>query len=908
MTKIISILPDIIYEQFLEYYGEFINIAERAPMLFVAGELDKRLKDDLLRVQLYRSAIDKSVATAQAILVKNVYDRCKWKRMRKRFRKQYGNELATTYFTSVMRKVFSPKGVSIEFKNDGIGHNRIDPDKLTSHYSFKKHTHIKKIILTAFNDSVFSGSLSDKLSKDTDVIVDIIHEQLKNIIDFASLEVLRTALFRGKGAYIVGQLKTKNVLIPIIFCIVYRPEGVTIDAVLVGYKATRSFLFSSTRSAFTVSTRYYRELHSFIQRLFPQENPAYIFDLIGFTHPAKVALLQQLRKTTKKGAKFQHVGTGPVDLVFGLKGFPLIFKVLRGGLPDRKSIITNFLKVHETDRLGQVLDSLDYRNLKFKRKDFTDELIKKLGDEQSEDVVITSEFIFFKRVYASRRIVQVPEYIRTAGKKEVQQVLLGVGWNIKHLAAMGFLPSSLGLEHFGFTRWGRVVYLNNASLINIQLFLFRYQGDMKLGIERYSANPSTFERELNIPQEHRDMFRTVHGDLYFPQFWEDIKVKVFNGQYPDIFPYPSRFRVGSRRFRNSLVEELNRLSDTAAPKQIRIVLENLAVIHVELAGLSFLRLEVPHPNARVLVVEPIGPEIIAQLHRQFQDVTFDILQSESEVVESAGQWTPGIHGKLKALVQVRRYDYVIGYVNETFDHDFFRLARLKGFLLLSTGTHNIDIKAATGFHTVVTNAPGPTTTTVAEQNIGLILDAIYSQDVHYGNRPDGFVKLESETDQQLNPLIVAHIMWLCLLQRTLKLNEMFAFGSSQRYVRTGVGKHATVYHDQIGQNKEAGIIRSIGVVGLKLTGLHLIEFAITHEISTIYVLEREFWGLPSEDRERLEELIAIIKETSQTEHLSIQIIPINKSALLAHATLHFQYGSKRFKQSYERKTSRAYTY
>ncbi|MEN8130917.1 MAG: isocitrate dehydrogenase kinase/phosphatase AceK regulatory subunit [Pseudomonadota bacterium] len=887
MTEKLDQVTETIHQQFLDYYGDFSKIAERAPALFMAGELDERLKDDLLRVQLYRLEIDQSVASAQAILGEVSYDCRRWNRMRQQFKKKYGDELANTYFTSVMRKVFAQKGISIEFGNDGIGHRQIEPDRIVRHYPFKRRAHLGKAIQIALGDSVFSGSLSAKITQDTDVIVDIINEQLEKKVDLTSMEVLRPTFFRGKGAYLVGQLRTKAEIIPVIFSVVHSPEGVQIDAVLVGYQATRSFLFSSTRSAFTVSTRHYRELYSFLQRLFPDENPAYIFDLIGFTHPAKISLLQQFRKITRTGERCQYVGTGPVDLVFGLRGFPLVFKIIRRGLPDRESIIDNFIKVHAIDRLGQVLDSLDYRNLKFQRNHFSEELIEKLKEEQPEDVILTSEHIVLKRVYVARRIIAVSDYIRTASKKEVRQVLLGVGWNIKHLAAMGFLPRSLGLEHFGFTTWDRVVYLNNASLIDIRLFHFRDQQDTTLGMERYSADPAAFEQDLNIPQQHRDMFRAVHGDLYLPYFWEDRKIKVYNGQYPDIFPYPSRYRLGSRRFRSSLLEELHRLSDTADAKQIHIVLENLAVVDVELAGLSFLRLEVPQPSARVLVVEPIGPEIIAQLHRRFHDVTFDILQSESEVVESAGQWTPGIHGKLKALVQVRRYDYVIGYVNETFDEDFFRLAKLRGFLLLSTGTHNIDIKAATGFHTVVTNAPGPTTTTVAEQNIGLMLDAICSHAVRYGYEPEGFVRLGSIADENVPPLVVAQVMWLSLLQKTLKLDEMFAFGASARYVRTGVGERATVYHDQIGQNKEAGVNRSIGVIGLTEAGLYVIEFAIAHEISTIYVLEHEYRDLPSDGKQRLEEMIAITRDISQTEDLSIQIVPVSRTVLFDRSTYTF---------------------
>ena len=887
MTEKLNQVLKSIHQQFLEYYDEFLSIAERAPELFSAGEFEKRLQDDLLRVQLYSLATDKSVTFARKTLDEFLYDRDTWEHLRQRFQKQYKDELATTYFTSVMRKVFAPNGIAIEFDNDGIQHRQIEPNAIVNHYPLTEHSHLGKTIQVALNDSVFSGSFSLKISQDVDVLAEIINEQLVGENVLTSLEVLKQPFFRGKGAYLIGQLRTNVEVIPVVISFVPSPEGITIDAALVGYQATRSFLFSSTRSAFTVSTRYYRELYTFLQRLFPGENPAYAFDIIGFSHPAKIFLLQQLRKTFQTGEQFRYVGIGPVDIVFGLKGFPLVFKVIRQNLPDRQIVIDNFRKVHIIDRLGQILDSLDYRNLKFKRDHFSEELITKLAQEQPEDVLITADHIYIKRVYATRRIIPINEFVRTGDKQEVRQVLLSVGWNIKHLAAMGFLPKSLGLEHFGLTTWGRVVYLDTASLIDIRLFRFCKPQGATLGLEQYSADPAAFEEDLKIPQQYSDIFRAIHGDLFSVYFWEDIKTKVLGGRYPDSFPYPSRYRLKSRKFRCSVLEELQRMSDTADSRQIHMVLDNLAVVDVELAGLSFLRLEVPHPSARVLVVEPIGPEIIAQLHRRFKDVTFDIMQTESEVVESDGQWTPGIHGKLNTLVQVRRYDYVIGYVNETFNEDFFRQAKLKGFLLLSTGTHNIDVEAATHFHTVVTNAPGPTTTTVAEQNIGLILDAIYSHAVHYGQGPEGFVKIADSDPKLPVPLALAQVMWLSFLQRSLKLDEMFSFGASKRYVRTGIGEQATVYHDQIGQNKEAGIARSIGVIGLNETGLHIIEFSIAHEVAIIYLLDNEYKDLPADSKERLEELISIKKETSPINKLSIQIGVVNYAELLDRADYMF---------------------
>lgn len=885
MTEKWNRLLASLYRQFLEYYDEFLLIAERAPDLFIAGKLDSRLQDDLQRVRLYRLATDKSVSFAAKMLDTDLYDRQKWDRLRSRFKRTYKDELASTYYTSVMRKVFAAKGMAIEFDDDGIEHRQIESDAIITRYPLNERAQLGKTVQAALSDSVFSASFSNQISQDAEVLTEIIAEQLVEKNTLISLEVLCLPFFRGKGAYLVGQLRTNGDSIPLIISCVWSAEGITIDAALVGYQATRSFLFSSTRSAFTVSTRCYQELYSFLQRLFPAENPAYILDIIGFSHPAKISLLHQLREALQAGEQCRYLGAGPVDLVFGLKGFPLVFKVLRRGLSDRQTIIDNFRKVHTIDRLGQILDSLDYRNLTFKRHQFSEELVDTLASEQPEDVRITADHISIKRIYATRRIIPVNDYILTADKQQVRQILLSVGWNIKHLAAMGFLPKSLGLAHFGLTSWGRVVYLNNASLVDIRSFHFKAHEDSTLESARNTVDPAVFEQELHIPSQYTDVFRAIHGDLFSAHFWQEIQTKFSLGRYPHSFPYPSRYRLKSRKFRCSVLEELQRMSDTANAGQLHLVLDNLAVVDVELAGLSFLRLEVPRPSARVLVIEPIGPEIIAQLHHRFNDVTFDIMQSESEVVENAGQWTPGIHGKLNSLVQVRRYDYVIGYVNETFNEDFFRLARLKGFLLLSTGTHNIDIEAATRFHTVVTNAPGPTTTTVAEQNIALMLDALSCHALRCGQEGQGLGK--AVQDKNVLPLARAQLMWLSLLQRALKLDEMFSFGASERYVRTGVGEQATVYHDQIGQNKEAGIGRSIGVIGLHATGVHLIEFSIAHEAAVIYLLDSEYRDLASTAKKRLEQLILIKEQTSPTKELSVRIVPVSRTELIDRADFIF---------------------
>ena len=116
---------------------------------------------------------------------------------------------------------------------------------------------------------------------------------------------------------------------------------------------------------------------------------------------------------------------------------------------------------------------------------------------------------------------------------------------------------------------------------------------------------------------------------------------------------------------------------------------------VEIEGLRFFRMSVPSPKAKVLVIEPLPPEIVLQLQQQFGDVSFDILLAESELMEVDGQWSPGINSRLNAIVNGQEYDYCLGYCNANFDASFFRQAQLKGLILFATATHHIDLEAAT---------------------------------------------------------------------------------------------------------------------------------------------------------------------------------------------------------------------
>ena len=288
-------------------------------------------------------------------------------------------------------------------------------------------------------------------------------------------------------------------------------------------------------------------------------------------------------------------------------------------------------------------------------------------------------------------------------------------------------------------------------------------------------------------------------------------------------------------------------------------------------GLRFLRLEVKNPKARVLVLEPIKLELLAEFHRKFGDVQFDILHSDDELILQNGQWKPGIHGRLSELTQADQYDYVIGYVNETFDEEFFEAAKIKGLVQISTGMHNVDLDAADRHGVVVTNAPGATTTALAEMNVLFVLDALFGYGSPLKPDPDTRTLTEVLDTIEEEPEAVAQLLWYQLLRRVIRLEEMYKLTAEGRYTRTGIGEKAAVVHHQLGQNRHANIKNSLGIVGLDKTGLDIVRYAISHEISTIYLLEEERHKFTPDELSTLAAFQAAIGAMAETGGVAIEI-------------------------------------
>ena len=115
--------------------------------------------------------------------------------------------------------------------------------------------------------------------------------------------------YRDREAYLVGELMSRGRKLPVVLALRNEESGIRVDAVLTGKEDMRNILFISTRSTFHVHTDDYREVLSFLDTLAPERGHPAMCAVLGFTHPARVALNQRLQASAGNRRAVQpHAG------------------------------------------------------------------------------------------------------------------------------------------------------------------------------------------------------------------------------------------------------------------------------------------------------------------------------------------------------------------------------------------------------------------------------------------------------------------------------------------------------------------------------------------------------------------------------------------------------------------------
>src|ERR1035441_4754368 len=335
-----------------------------------------------------------------------------------RFLDDYEADIALTFFYSTMRLAFDAQDTPVEYADDGLAEQSAvrSPRPVWRLYRAGPQYLIPSIVQVLRNCK-FRAPLENAAGGAAFVAARLLAEWSRQTGAGSprDLQMLEPLFFRDREAYLVGKLRAAPRELPVVFALRHEERGITVDAVLAGKEDMRNILFVSTRSTFHVRTGGYREVLGFLDTLAPERGHPAMCAVLGFTHPARVALNQRLRRHLQEtGERFTPTPgrVGMAMVVFSPPSFPYVFKVIRDfsskqAWMGRAHIMEIYRWVHEMNRGRLMLDAWLYRNLHFPRESFDEKVLRELVASAPSSIRLDGDTVVLKHVYAQRRVQQL---------------------------------------------------------------------------------------------------------------------------------------------------------------------------------------------------------------------------------------------------------------------------------------------------------------------------------------------------------------------------------------------------------------------------------------------------------------------------------------------------------------------
>jgi isocitrate dehydrogenase kinase/phosphatase len=556
--------------QFLDYMSRFRRITQRAPVRFMKREWKQTQADAAERLALYADSVDKAEGHVRDLLKDKVADEDLWSAARRDYVDRLENNpdwaLAKTFFNSVTRRIFGTIGVNqrIEFVSDCPIIPRVPPtENLVRRYPLSgRLENVIRQVLRDFTDVPFDNKYIEQ-------ILPTITERLKTVIDKrraghpVRIEMIRSAFYRGQGAYLIGRIVDGDRIVPIVMALLHPPGGVAIDAVVFDSDGV-SIVFSYTRSAFHVAVDNPKELVDFLQSIIPAKPEAELYSTIGHFKHGKTILYRDLcRYTNTCGSERFNISPGKrgmVMVVFDLAGYETVFKLIRDRFDNPKkttrgNVIAQYDFVFNHYRVGRLIEAHTFEHLSFDRCWFTDELLEILTTEAGQTVRVVNDRVIIDHAYLERRVTPLDIYLKTASDQKAESAVVDFGNAIKDLAFANIFPGDMLLKNFGVTRHGRVVFYDYDEIVPLTDCRFREIPPPRSFMEEMSDEPwytvaendvfpEEFSRFLGLSAAHRDLFLSRHADLLSTPFWINAQEEIRLGHIRHIRPYRSKYRLG----------------------------------------------------------------------------------------------------------------------------------------------------------------------------------------------------------------------------------------------------------------------------------------------------------------------------------------------------------------------------
>jgi len=563
-------IAQTLVDGFNKHYRLFRESSAAAKMRFETADWLTAQRAVRERIAFYDERVDETVVLLQDEYRANEIDANTWQLAKLLYIGLLINhkqpELAETFFNSVFCKIMH----RTYFHNDFIfvrpavstDFIEADPPAYRSYYPNKAG--LRQVIRDICRDFAWQCPFAD-LDRDVEHVIQAVMLQMGGRLPTAEanfqLQVLHSAFYRNKGAYIAGKAINGDYEYPFVVPVLHDDHGqLFVDAILMDPAQIRT-LFSLSRAYFMTDMEVPSAYVKFLSGLMPHKPQAELYTMLGLAKQGKTMFYRDLMHHLRHSQDEFIVAPGIRGLVmavFTLPSFPYVFKVIKDVFAppkevDHATVKAKYLLVKQHDRVGRMADTLEFSNVALPKARFSQALVDELRRDCPSLLEEDENEIVIRHAYIERRMKPLNLYLDSADEERRDAAVKEYGDAIKELAYANIFPGDMLFKNFGVTRFGRVVFYDYDEIEYMTDCNFRrippapnpeaeMSGEPWYSVARNDVFPEEFGTFLLGNPETRRAFLKHHADLLEPEFWQLTKQKILDGFVPDFFPYPEEMR------------------------------------------------------------------------------------------------------------------------------------------------------------------------------------------------------------------------------------------------------------------------------------------------------------------------------------------------------------------------------
>ena len=522
------------------------------------------------RIRFYDERVRENVERLRTEFDLDALDAAAWREVKLRFIgllvDHHQPELAETFFNSVitriLRRTYSDN--DLIFVRATISTEQIESDPPIYRSYYPGQSGLRDCFLRVFRDFGWTVPFAD-LERDVDRLLAAVGEPWAHLEPNHQIQVLGSAFYRNKAAYVLGKIVNGHEELPFAVPILHDADGrLALDAIVLEEERL-SVLFSLSRAYFMVDMEVPSGYVEFLRTMTPSGERADLYTMIGLGKQGKTLfyrdLLQHLHHSEDAFVEAPGV-RGQVMLVFTLPSYPYVIKVIKdvfgpGKDTDRATVRSKFEMVKHVDRVGRLADTLEFTALALPFERFSEELLGELRALAPSMIETDGDSLVIHHCYVERRMTPLNIYLDRARPEEVEPAVLEYGNAIRDLAIANIFPGDLLWRNFGVSRDGRVVFYDYDEIEYLTDVTFRrippppnpeaeLADEPWYGVARNDVFPEEFATFLLGDLRLRESFLRHHAELLEPEFWQECQRRIEAGEIVDFFPYPESLRFRNR--------------------------------------------------------------------------------------------------------------------------------------------------------------------------------------------------------------------------------------------------------------------------------------------------------------------------------------------------------------------------